>query len=125
MSWEEDFLMGKVRDLEARVVELERKVDGPWDGNSSPTSTEVPQTSTPSSGPSPQPPAPETVSPSNPDPEASSTAGSTAGSGPETPKSYAAKPEWVAFVTANGWPEDLGDPNDYTKADLIEWWNTR
>lgn len=125
MSWEEDFLMGKVRDLEARVAELERRVDGPWDGNSSPTSTGAPQTSTPSSEPSPQPPAPTTVSPSSPDPEVSSTAGSTGGSGPETPKTYAAKGEWVEFVRANAWPAELGDPNDYTKADLIDWWQSR
>jgi hypothetical protein len=126
MSWEEDFLMGKVRDLEARVADLERKVDGSWDGSSSPTSTEPPQTSTPSSGSSPQPPAPTTGSPSNPDPEGSSTAVSTGGSGLETPKAYAAKPEWVQFVTANGWPADeLGDPAERTKTELIAWWDRR
>lgn len=124
MSWEEDYLMGKVRDLEGRVAILERLVSERWAGSNSPTSTEVPQTSTPSSEPSPQPPAPTTGSPSKKDPVGSSTAPSTDGPGPETPKPYAAKAEWVAFVEANGW--DGESPADkYTKAELIDWWNSR
>lgn len=53
--------------------------DAAWDGNSSPGSTEPPQTTEPKSEPGDQPPAPTTEPPSTPDQTASSSAPSTDG----------------------------------------------
>jgi hypothetical protein len=97
-----------------------------WAGNSSSTSSgSSANTPEPTESKSPEP-APSTGSLSGQDQMANSSASPTAGSGPETPKTYAAKAEWVEFVTANGWDvHEFGDPADCTKADLIDWWNRR
>jgi hypothetical protein len=118
MSLEEDYLMVKVRDLESRVVALEAL----WAGSSSPTSTPKRPPSTPGGEPNGLPPAPTTGSLSTKDPEGSSTAPSTGGPGPGTPKANDGKAVWAAFVESNGYP---GDPWGVTKAELIDWWRER
>jgi len=60
MSYEEDFLMAKVKDLESRLVEVEEKL---WPGRSSSASTTKQETSDEQSSSSPQSPAQTTENP--------------------------------------------------------------
>jgi hypothetical protein len=94
------------------------------DGSSSSTSSGATPKTQPQNEPNPPAPAPGVESPSTSE-TGSATAPAATTSGPETPKAYAAKSEWVEFVKVNGWPtEELGDPNDRTKAELIDWWTS-
>lgn len=98
MSWEEDYLLAKVRDLEVRITALEASCPGTrsW------TSTTQQPTSGSVSTSSPQSPAPTTDSPSKKDPEGNSTAPSTGGPGPAD-EGQTADPE-QAGTDYGAWP---------------------
>lgn len=120
MSWEEDFLMVKIRELEARLIKLEAVCPG----MDSSTSIDSPETKDEKTASESQKPVPTTESLSEPDQTENSSASSTAGNGPETPAHSASKKEWVKFVRSQGFESEGANAEDYTRNQLREWWES-